>query len=90
MSVTDTALAVSLAIQNGELLSRADELLADEFVYTGAAGLVLDKAGYIGFSHSAASSASTRSGSTGVTERVGSQRRVAGSCAGHVRGAGWA
>ena len=51
MSVTDTALAVSLAIQNGELLSRADELLADEFVYTGAAGLVLDKAGYIGFMH---------------------------------------
>lgn len=51
MSVTDTALAVSLAIQNGELLTRADDLLADEFVYTGAAGMALDKAGYVGFMH---------------------------------------
>lgn len=49
MSATDHALAVSLAIQNGELAARADELLADDFTYTGAAGLVLDKAGYVGF-----------------------------------------
>jgi steroid delta-isomerase-like uncharacterized protein len=51
MSTTDTALALSLAIQNGELLARADELLADDFHYTGAAGMVLDKAGYVGFMH---------------------------------------
>lgn len=51
MSTTDNALALSLAIQNGELLARADDLLADDFRYTGAAGMVLDKAGYVGFMH---------------------------------------
>ena len=51
MTTLDTALALSLAIQNGELLARADELLADDFHYTGAAGMDLDKAGYVGFMH---------------------------------------
>lgn len=51
MSTLDTALALSIAIQDGQLLARADELLADEFVYTGAAGMRLDKAGYVGFMH---------------------------------------
>ena len=51
MTTLDTALALSLAIQNGELLARADELLADDFQYTGAAGMALNKAGYVGFMH---------------------------------------
>ena len=35
MSTSETALALSLAIQNGELLARADGLLPDDFRYTG-------------------------------------------------------
>jgi len=51
MPTIDTALALSLAIQDGELAARADELLSDDFLYTGAAGMRLDKAGYVGFMH---------------------------------------
>jgi steroid delta-isomerase-like uncharacterized protein len=48
---TELAIGLSLAIQDGQLLARADELLADDFLYEGAMGMVLDKAAYVGFMH---------------------------------------
>lgn len=77
MSTTDIALALSLAIQNGELLARADELLADDFMYTGAAGMVLDKMGYIGFMHGLSESFSDQKMTFHATVTEGDKAAVA-------------